>query len=919
MIVDGTDGKLVPGIPTIAGLTPRSVQTQGTRVVALFAIDQPGLYVVGISGASATSAGKYSVNLTVAGDLNGDGNVDGNDSALLAAAMGSVAGGAHYSVSADINGDGKVDGQDQVLLAAAYGFHATTPAAFNAPPSRPTFDLDVNSDTEPVGDGMTIDSVVTLVGQTDPNVTVTLQQTGAVVKSNPNGLFAFFNVPLVAGDNAFTVVATNASNASSQFTKIITRTQAGMSLIAPVISAHLANDTGRSSLDNITNDDTVTGSVTAANALVSFQAQVDQSQVVDISAALGGSAFTITPAMLATLNGGPLSDGKHTLTLIARDVNGNISQPVTVSFILTTTPPASVSPVLLAASDTGISSNDGITRLNTPTFEIAGPANSIIRLYVDGHVVGQATATAGPVFITTTPLTSGPHAITATAEDVAGNVSQAGSPLTIMIDTAPPTAPTLGLDAASQTAPGQTNKSVVNLVGQTDAGAYVALYRQSDPNTAIRNTQADTAGKFTFTNISLAPGSQAFIAVAGDVAGNSSEITQTILTTATDTAGPAIAARLANDTGLSSTDGITSDATITGVVDDPSGVASFLASLDGGKAVNVTWLLSGAGFTFTGANLATINGGVALPDGAHTLTLQATDSLGNASAATSISFNLQSARPLPPSNVGLIASDLTGSSNSITKARSLTVQMSAASGTIVTLYMNGMQIGQQTATSSPLNFPVAGQLADGQYLFTATAATVSGLVSPFSTPFTVTVDNTIPAIASFGLDTLSDARPYGHNLTVFAVVGLTGQTAPGAEVTLVETGARTTSDASGNFSFYPVSLPNVGAYTFTLKVTDVAGNVNSEQKTFTRIANTLPVEPAPAGRHPDPVGDHRAAGGYGHVHDPDDHARRPAARERGPAHQRQGRPDDLAGDGLVLVGHARRVQRDDQGVRCRRK
>ena len=49
----------------------------------------------------------------------------------------------------------------------------------------------------------------------------------------------------------------------------------------------------------------------------------------------------------------------------------------------------------------------------------------------------------------------------------------------------------------------------------------------------------------------------------------------------------------------------------------------------------------------------------------------------------------------------------------------------------------------------------------------------------------------------------------------------------------------TTADSSGNFSFYPVNLPNLGAYTFTAKVTDVAGNVNSMQQTFTRIDNEL--------------------------------------------------------------------------------
>ena len=135
VLVQGTDGSFVPATPTIAGLQPLSVNTRGTIVVALFQIDQPGLYVVSVAGATASTTGNYSLNLTVAGDINGDGNVDGNDSALLAAALGSTAGGANYSLAADINGDGKVDQQDEVILASDYGFTATTAAVPTTPPA----------------------------------------------------------------------------------------------------------------------------------------------------------------------------------------------------------------------------------------------------------------------------------------------------------------------------------------------------------------------------------------------------------------------------------------------------------------------------------------------------------------------------------------------------------------------------------------------------------------------------------------------------------------------------------------------------------------------------------------------------------------------------------------------------------------
>ena len=159
-----------------------------------------------------------------------------------------------------------------------------------------------------------------------------------------------------------------------------------------------------------------------------------------------------------------------------------------------------------------------------------------------------------------------------------------------------------------------------------------------------------------------------------------------------------------------------------------------------------------------------------------------------------------------------------------------------------------------------------GTLADGQYLFTATAGTISGLVSPFSTPFTVTVDNTPPAISSFGLDAAFDARPYGHNLTMMPTVRLDGQTEPGATVKLVETGAMTTADASGNFSFYPVNLPSAGG----LHVhgagdrrrgqrDDVAEDVHAHRQ-------HAAVEPASARRDAERLRDDGPGGRHGHVH-----------------------------------------------------
>ena len=117
-----------------------------------------------------------------------------------------------------------------------------------------------------------------------------------------------------------------------------------------------------------------------------------------------------------------------------------------------------------------MSSTDGITRNTTPTFKVTAPANSIVTLYANGVLVGQATANNGPVFITTTSLVAGTYQMTATAEDVAGNVSAVAGPVKLVVSTTPPTTPTLGLDAASQSPTGQTtetNLQSVTLTGTT--------------------------------------------------------------------------------------------------------------------------------------------------------------------------------------------------------------------------------------------------------------------------------------------------------------------------------------------------------------------------------------------------------------------------------------------------------------------
>lgn len=107
-----------------------------------------------------------------------------------------------------------------------------------------------------------------------------------------------------------------------------------------------------------------------------------------------------------------------------------------------------------------------------------------------------------------------------------------------------------------------------------------------------------------------------------------------------DSGAPAITGALQNDTGSSSTDGISTDPTIAGTITDEGGIQSFTASIDGGADFDLTTLFdpnAASSFTLTQANLDQIAGGT-LAAGQHTLTLTATDDLGNVNAGETITF-----------------------------------------------------------------------------------------------------------------------------------------------------------------------------------------------------------------------------------------------------------------------------------------
>ena len=176
-------------------------------------------------------------------------------------------------------------------------------------------------------------------------------------------------------------------------------------------------------------------------------------------------------------------------------------------------PPAQPpTPDLDAGSDSGSSSVDNVTNVNTPTFTGTAEAGSNVKLYSNvAGLIGTTTADAsGNWTITSITLGDGVHQISATATDAEGNVSNASAALQVTIDTvAPLISATLDRQAAST---GWYNLStgapIATIYGSDAGGSGVAFV--SDPfqfgegrNLSAPGTVIDVAGNIVTRDIFL--------------------------------------------------------------------------------------------------------------------------------------------------------------------------------------------------------------------------------------------------------------------------------------------------------------------------------------------------------------------------------------------------------------------------------
>ncbi len=651
-----------------------------------------------------------------------------------------------------------------------------TDAAGNTASDSNTFTVDTTAPTvvvtTPAEGSRTNDTTPAYSGTVEAGATVVITVDGMVLgNATVTGTTWTFTPTVPLGEGSHTVMATatdaagNTANDSNTFT---------VDLTAPAVAVTTPAE------GSSTNDTTPTysGTVEAGATVV-----ITVDGVVLGNATVTGTTWTFTPTV-------PLVEGQHTVTATATDEAGNTASDSN-DFRVDLTAPA----VAVTAPAEGSRTND-----NTPTYSGTvsdnGPGPITVVITVDGVVLGNATVTGNTwTFTPTEPLGDGPHTVTATATDAAGNTANDSNNFTV--DT---TAPAVEVTAPAEGS--RTNDTTPTYSGTVEAGATVVI---SVDGTVLGNATV-TGTTWTFTpTVPLAEGQHTVTATATDVAGNtaSDSNTFTVDTTAptVEVVAPAEGARTNDNTPV-----------FFGTVEAG---ATVIITVDGVVLGNAT--VTGTMWTFTPT--------VPLADGEHTVTATATDAAGNISPRSNTNtFTVDATIPAAPVITG-------PANNTVTSDNTPPISGTAPPNSTVTVIIDGTPVGNTTSDAAGnWTFTPTVPLAEGPHDITATTTNNVGNTSPPSNTVRIVVDTGVP-------DTTIVSGPSGNTESTSATFTFSSS----------EAGVTYECSLDGA-SYVPCSNPAIfadlaeGEHTLLVRARDAAGNVDPSpaMATWTVVRATPP-------------------------------------------------------------------------------
>ena len=663
-------------------------------------------------------------------------------------------------------------------------------------------------------DGITSDTQLVLFGVAESDSMVTVSEAGlgvvgtAAVDSTGQWVVDVGGTVLVDGTHVFTAVAVDPAGNTSVPSNPLTVQVDGA---APVV---VINNPTPGLLTNT--NVTVDGLVADAVGVSELETQIDGGGYSAVSFdAAGDYSFDTSFALDGS------DDGTHTIELRATDLAGNVSTLTQVSIQLDTQVAIPLIEIDDAVTGNPLANGD-FTAATTLILRGTGDVGSTVTLSEAAQgVIGTAVVDAGGSWVIDpagTSFTEGTLNFNATAADPAGNLSGTSSPFILVIDATPPD---ISLDIAPMGVITNTN---LTITGQAQDPSNVFLLEvqiDTDPFFAIGFGTG--SGSFSFNTTFAIDGSQDGIHTvrvrATDSAGNVSDPVEAAFELDTVIVPPVID-NIAQDTGVSLNDRITSDTTLilSGTAEANSQVTVSEASL----GMIGTVIANGAGHWNLDAT-ATV-----LPESTLSLTAIAVDQVGNVSAGSvPLAVVIDVTAPvitIDAPAVGLLTSQNVVVSGVITESVSLDnaeAQIDGGAFFALTVELDG-------SYSFNTSFVLDGT-EDGVHTIAVRATDTAGNLSGLSqVSFVLDTQVASPVITGFSQDTGVSAN---DGITNDTMLVFTGTAEAGSQVTVSDFGlgviGATTADGLGDWTLdaTALTLPE-GVLNLTAVAVDATGNVS---------------------------------------------------------------------------------------------
>ncbi|EBR1486988.1 Ig-like domain repeat protein [Salmonella enterica] len=522
-----------------------------------------------------------------------------------------------------------------------------------------------------------------------------------------------------------------------------------------------------------------------------------------------------------------LSDGSHDVTVKVEDIAGNTASSSAYNFQIVT---QTQKPTIELVNDTGVDNTDHIINEKNPALTGTAAPYSTVKLYVDGALIAEVRTNKDGRWEYTLKadqgLVDGDHRITASVEDIAGNIAHS-DPFLISVDTAI-SIPIVSLSPDSDS--GIADDNLTNIVKPTlhlkdidpDIISVQVWDAASDTQIGVATQQPDGSWAYTFTS-DLTEGLHQVYVKVEDIAGNKANSAVFDFTIDTTVSTPVISLLSKDDTGVTG-DNLTNinkpGFAISGVDADAHRVV--VQVMHNGVSEEIELSHLNGSWLFTPGNT--------WADGSYTLTVKVEDKAGNTNYSAPLTVVIDT--QIAIDGVELVNDSGVKGDNMTNDDRPHFRVTVPTDVNEVRLSIDGgnswVQATPGVAGSWEYIWPI--DLADGQYTLTVEATDKAGNTVTKTIDFAVDTTLSVPVIV---LDSADDTGIQGDNMTnstqpTFALQHIDDD-AVRVTVSVEHGGVTTTFDATkgtGGWSFTPTGAWADGDYTLSVSVEDKAGNTS---------------------------------------------------------------------------------------------